>query len=66
MKQPNSNVYEPMLNLISMLLFPIIARPVIQTILKISDSEYDAMIESRKKSVPELIMKSMKIPEIKK
>lgn len=59
------NFYEPMLNLISLLLFPIIARPIIQTVMKISDSEFDAIIESRKKSVPQLILNSLKVPEYK-
>lgn len=60
-KPTDMKVYEPFLNMISMLIFPIIARPIIQTILKIDDRAYDSMIESRKKSVPELIIKSLKL-----
>lgn len=59
--QSVSSFYEPMLNLISMLLFPIIARPVIQKLLEMTDEDYDNMILERKKSIPELVIKSMKL-----
>jgi AcrR family transcriptional regulator len=53
--------YDIMLNMISLLVFPIIAKPVIQSILKVSDSDFEQMIENRKKSVPELILRSYPI-----
>ncbi|OGU59159.1 MAG: hypothetical protein A2X64_07140 [Ignavibacteria bacterium GWF2_33_9] len=48
--------FEPFINLVSMLLFPIIARPLVQFLLNVNDEDYDKMIESRKLSVPQFIL----------
>ena len=50
-----------MLNMISLCLFPIIARPVIETIFNIPGNKYQQFMELRKKEVTNFIINSIKV-----
>ena len=50
-----------MLNIISLCLFPIVARPVIETIFNIPDNKYLRFMEVRKKEVTKFIINSIKV-----
>lgn len=49
-----------LLNIISLSIFPFMAKPLLQHVSGISKKEYDAMMEERKKIVPQLIIQSIK------
>jgi len=50
-----------MLNIISLCLFPIVARPVIETVFNIPDNKYLRFMEIRKKEVTKFIINSIKV-----
>ena len=56
----NKDVRELLINILSLCIFPIIARPIIQHIFNFSDQQYDQFIEKRKKKLPELIMNTIR------
>jgi TetR/AcrR family transcriptional regulator len=47
------------INIISLSIFPIIAKPLLKNILNLSEEEFDAFIETRKKELPEFILRSI-------
>jgi AcrR family transcriptional regulator len=49
-------IIDLMLNIVSLCIFPIIAKPVIKFIVKIEDKTYDDIIENRKKTISKLII----------
>ena len=49
-----------LLNIISLSIFPFMAKPLLQHISGISKKQYDAMMEERKKIVPQIIIQSIK------
>ena len=49
------------MNLMSLCIFPIAAKPMVKIILKLTEEEYDDFIEQRKKEIPEFIINSIKI-----
>jgi TetR/AcrR family transcriptional regulator len=51
---------ELFINMISLCIFPIVARPMIQHIFEFSDKEYDRFIEKRKKELPVFIMNAIR------
>ena len=51
---------ELFINLLSLCIFPIVARPMIQHIFEFSDKEYDQFIEKRKKELPVFIMNAIR------
>jgi hypothetical protein len=49
-----------MVNLMSMSMFPFVARPMLKHVTGITDAEYDAFLESRKTEVPRFIINAIK------
>jgi len=49
------------LNILSLCIFPIVAKPIIETVFNLSEEQYNQMIESRKKSVAQFIINAIKI-----
>jgi TetR/AcrR family transcriptional regulator len=49
------------LNILSLCIFPIVAKPIIETVFNIDESQYDNMIEARKKSVAHFIINAIKV-----
>jgi AcrR family transcriptional regulator len=56
----HTDVRELLINILSLCIFPIIARPIIQHIFNFSDKQYDQFIEKRKKKLPGLIMNTIR------
>jgi TetR/AcrR family transcriptional regulator len=55
---------EPMtlvLNILSMCIFPIVAKPVIETVFNLSEEQYSQMIEARKKQIAQFTINAIKI-----
>jgi hypothetical protein len=50
-----------MLNVMSMCLFPFVARPMVQHILKISDEDYAFVLSQRKEEVSKFIHAALKM-----
>ncbi len=48
------------LNILSLCVFPFAARPLIQLVLGLNKSGFEAMMEQRKKEIPKLIIESIK------
>jgi AcrR family transcriptional regulator len=48
------------INILSLCIFPIVAKPLLQHILEFSDEEYDLFIEKRKKELPVFIMNAIR------
>ena len=60
-EQPDKTDFrELFINLLSLCIFPIVARPMIQHIFEFSDKEYDQFIEKRKKELPVFIMNAIR------
>ena len=49
-----------LLNILSLCIFPFAAQPILQHAAGLSKRDYEAMIEERKKTVPQLIIQSIK------
>lgn len=49
-----------LLNIISLSIFPFMTRPLLQHVSGINKKQYDAMMEERKKIVPQMIIQSIK------
>jgi len=49
------------LNILSLCIFPIVAKPIIETVFNMDDAMYSQMIESRKKQVAQFIINAIKI-----
>ena len=47
------------LNIISLSIFPMIAKPLLKSILNLTEEEFNEFIETRKKDLPEFIIKSI-------
>jgi TetR/AcrR family transcriptional regulator len=47
------------INIISLSIFPIIAKPLLKSILNLTDDEYNEFIETRKKELPDFIFKAI-------
>lgn len=56
----NLRTEDVMLNIIGLCIYPFIARPMIQTMLGLNNEDFDALIESRKETIPEVILASLK------
>jgi AcrR family transcriptional regulator len=55
---------EPMtlvLNILSLCIFPVVAKPIIETVFNLSEEQYTDMIESRKKLAAQFIINAIKI-----
>lgn len=48
--------YDLMINIISLSIFPIIAKPIIKMVAKIDDNTFNEIIEKRKQTIPQLII----------
>ena len=55
------NPKELMLNIISLCLFPVVAKPIVETALNLTEENYNALIESRKKEVAKFIINAIKL-----
>jgi TetR/AcrR family transcriptional regulator len=49
------------LNILSLCIFPIVAKPIIETVFNMDDAMYSQMIEDRKKQVAQFIINAIKI-----
>lgn len=49
------------LNILSLCIFPIVAKPIIETVFNMNEEQYSKMIESRKKSVAQFIINAIKV-----
>ena len=54
------NPLQLLLNIISLSIFPYMAKPLLQHVSGISKKQFDAMMEERKKTVPQIIIQSLK------
>ncbi len=54
------NPLQVMLNIVSLCIFPFAAKPLLHQITGISKKQFDAMMEERKKLVPQMIIQSIK------
>jgi TetR/AcrR family transcriptional regulator len=54
------NPFQLLLNIISLCLFPFVARPMFQTITGVGPGDFDRLMEERKKHVTEFIINSIK------
>ena len=52
--------YELMINMVSLCIFPFLARPMIQWVTKTNDEEFVRMMEQRKKHVVQFVIDSIK------
>ena len=59
-KLKKTDVRELFINILSLCIFPIVARPMLQHIFEFSDKEYDQFIEKRKKELPIFIMNAIR------
>ncbi|MGA2823473.1 MAG: helix-turn-helix domain-containing protein [Bacteroidales bacterium] len=59
-KLEKTDFRELFINILALCIFPIVARPMLQHILKFSDKEYDLFIEKRKKELPVFIMNAIR------
>jgi len=55
-----TNVRELFINILSLCIFPIVARPMLQHVFNFSNDQYDHFIETRKKELPEFIMNAIR------
>lgn len=49
------------LNILSLCIFPIVAKPIIETVFNLDDGQYSQMIEERKKLIPQFVINAIKI-----
>lgn len=49
------------LNILSLCIFPIVAKPIIETVFNINEEQYNQMIESRKKSIAQFVINAIKV-----
>ncbi|SIN93257.1 TetR/AcrR family transcriptional regulator [Chitinophaga niabensis] len=54
------NPMQLMMNMLSMCIFPFVARPLISNVFGMNDQQYSALMEERKKSVTEFILMSLR------
>jgi AcrR family transcriptional regulator len=54
------NPLQLLMNILSLSIFPFVAKPLFQQVTSISKKEYEALIEERKKIVPRIIIQSIK------
>ena len=59
-KLEKTDVRELFINILALCIFPVIARPMFQNIFDFSDEQYDQFIEKRKKTIPQLIMNTIR------
>ena len=59
-KLEKTDVRELLINILSLCIFPIIARSMLQHIFEFSDEEFDQFIEKRKKELPVFIMNAIR------
>ncbi len=52
--------FQLIMNIVSLSIFPFMAKPLMQYVTGINKKQYDAMMEERKKMVPQLIIQSVK------
>jgi len=49
-----------LMNILSLCIFPFMAKPLLQQVTSINKKEYDAMMNERKRTVPQLVIQSIK------
>ena len=49
------------LNILSLCIFPVVAKPIIETVFNLNEENYNLMIEARKKEVAKFIINAIKI-----
>lgn len=49
------------LNILSLCIFPIVAKPIIETVFNLDEEKYSQMIESRKKQISQFVINAIKI-----
>ena len=59
-KLEKTDVRALFINIISLCIFPIVARPMLQYVFELSDQEFDQFIEKRKKELPLFIMNAIR------
>jgi TetR/AcrR family transcriptional regulator len=59
-KLEKTDVREFYINILALCIFPVAARPMLQNIFDFSDEQYDQFIEKRKKTLPHLIMNTIR------
>jgi AcrR family transcriptional regulator len=59
-KLEKTDVRELFINILALCIFPVVARPMLQNIFDFSNEQYDQFIEKRKKTIPQLIMNTIR------
>ena len=54
------NPLQLLMNILSLSIFPFVAKPLLQQITGISKKQFETMMEERKKIVPQIIIQSIK------
>jgi len=49
------------LNILSLCIFPIVAKPIIETVFNMNDEQYSQMIDTRKKQISQFVINAIKI-----
>ena len=49
------------LNILSLCIFPVVAKPIVETVFNLDEEKYTALIESRKKHIPQFVINAIKI-----
>lgn len=49
------------LNILSLCIFPIVAKPIIETVFNLNEEKYSQMIEERKKQIAQFVINAIKI-----
>ena len=57
------NPFQIWLNVLSLSVFPVIAKPLVREIFRLSEETYNQLMEERKELVPELIINALKAYE---
>lgn len=53
--------WELVLNILSLCIFPVVAKPIIETVFNLNEEEYVKMIEDRKKQIAKFVINAIKI-----
>ena len=49
------------INILSLCIFPVVAKPIVETVFNLDEEKYNALIESRKKHIPQFVINAIKI-----
>ena len=60
LRRPNSDVRRTLANLQAMCVFPLIARPILQSLLGLDESGFEDFLTRREESVPDFLVAALR------